>query len=220
MRKRISYTAIGVFLLFAFFVPNRVSADPYQPSATVCILSMQTPEAGMASGSNTATWRVEPGITENRLPRLSFYREGGASPVCDLVFHDGGRRIEASGVFPEAAKLQAEGLLLFPGFPVPCDVLPLETIKNSAGSKIFEIRRTSGGRRFVDRIEIASAGCDLADAVKNGWIQETAGISDDLFWVQATDLRTGAVLVKQLWSSGGLWWLYAETPYCRSWRMP
>ncbi len=105
------------------------------------------------------------------------------------------------------------GLLLVPGFPAPCDVLP---IGRQDSGRTYEERSEAGGRVFSRTYRISFAAFAVDEAKARGWIRAEDPGKAGLIMVALTDDR-GRPVVMQLWPADGSWWLYEETPLRRSW---
>lgn len=110
-------------------------------------------------------------------------------------------------------KKSGEAILLLPGFPAPCDVLPVG--RDDRGSAYAE-RIEAGGRVFSKSYRVSFTAFSIADAEAMNWIRVQDPGRTGLIMVTVTDER-GRPVLKQLWPADGSWWLYEETPLRRSW---
>jgi hypothetical protein len=111
-------------------------------------------------------------------------------------------------------KRSRTGLLLAPGFPAPCDVLPVGPGVDSGAA--YEERSEAGGRVFSRTYRVFFHSFTVGEAKANGWIREEAPGIPGLMMITVTGEK-GRPVVKQLWPAEGSWWLYEETPVRRSW---
>ena len=110
-------------------------------------------------------------------------------------------------------KKSGAGILLVPGFPAPCDVLPVGA--QDSGT-LYEEKAEAGGRVFSQRYRVSSAAVNIGEAKTMGWIRAEDPGRAGLVMVSVSD-EQGRPVVKQLWPADGSWWLYEETPVRRSW---
>jgi hypothetical protein len=121
------------------------------------------------------------------------------------------------------------GLLLLPGYPAPCSVLPADQAESE---RFYDEKRSAGGRVFVRRYRVFWQDISLEEANSSGWLQAPpstdAAVSPSEKTGDATapPLRMltavdddNATVVRQLWREGDHWWIYEETPFKRSWRV-
>jgi hypothetical protein len=103
------------------------------------------------------------------------------------------------------------------GFPVPFDDLDIKD--SDARSAVYQ--KEAGGMKFAYilkrtvmniPVEVAVA----AGMIEKGTVKEKTAPALKLYSVYKSD---GTLLVKQLWSSDGNWWLFEETPFRKSWRL-
>jgi hypothetical protein len=162
------------------------------------------------------TWEILPGKTPEGAFLLTFFRAPADRAFGRLVFKQADNTVVWEGTGGDMSALKKGRLLIIPGFPAPCDVLPVSGIFESEGSTTYTIRRKVGGRVFADRIRVTAEAFDAAAALKNGWItegSETKGFR----LITAQDAATGELMVRQLWPEAGDWWVYEEAPNRRSW---
>ena len=110
-------------------------------------------------------------------------------------------------------KTSSTGLLLIPGFPAPCDVLPLGGINEE---RIYQQTSEAGGSVFTKSYRVSSKVYTVEQAKANGWIRGDLPNINEFLMVSAND-DNGRTVIKQLWSIDGNWWVYEETPMRRSW---
>ena len=124
------------------------------------------------------------------------------------------------GAGETVSQFHADNLLIITGVSVPFDVLPIRKIINAEEPVDYDFFREAGGRLFTERIRITLCMVSKESAYSAGWIQMGGGVSDDaLRMIEVTDPRTSELILKQLWTPEGFWWLYEETPFRRSWRI-
>lgn len=222
--KRVFIASALVWGIVVFGFSAGISAMPYQPGGSIRIITQSTP-GETNSDENMVEWVVTTKKTSAASAELSFAMAGSDQPFCRLT-------IDASNVVSGALSsasllwndpdrqpqaIQQGDILVVPGSPVPCDLLPLDMLPGKKDAKNFEIRREVAGQTFVDHYEVTCAVVDTAAARKNGWL--TGGdLSGELAMVTLRNVRTGELVVRQLWAPGADWWLFEETPYRQSWR--
>ena len=105
-------------------------------------------------------------------------------------------------------------MLLMGGFPVACDILPLH---QEASEKTYSEKTKAGERTFVKSMAIRREDISSQKARREGWIRGE-DVDGKLLLFTAED-DDGELIVRQLWSETGSWWLYEETPFRQSWRV-
>lgn len=188
----------------------------YRPAEAVCILS-EYAAFNDSAPPRTQVWKVVPEQLPEGAMRLRFFPEAAAEkdPVCELELPPFGSAGEIwwKGIGRSGEKRSKTGLLLAPGFPAPCDVLP---VGEKDEGRVYQEKSEAGGSVFIRRYLVSTEVFTVAEATARGWIKgEESGISE-LIMVTAAD-ETGRLAVRQLWPADGSWWLYEETPLRRSW---
>ena len=193
-------------------------AFPYRPAAAVSILS-EYPASKAPSPPHTQVWKVVPEGAPDGSAVLRFFLEASteAVTVCALRLPPPGTagEIRWEGMGRSGKKTSSTGMLLVPGFPAPCDVLPVGP-GDGSGSGVYAERIEAGGRVFSKNYRISSDSLTVGEARAMGWIRVEDPGSAGLIMVTVTDDKARLV-VKQLWPADGSWWLYEETPLRRSW---
>jgi hypothetical protein len=109
------------------------------------------------------------------------------------------------------------GFLIVPGYPVPCDMLPVEAIKEDG---VYAIEQTAGNRSFLRKYRIAVEEIKAAEAIDAGMIQKGILVPKTLRMITVLDDKEKMVL-RQLWPiADASWWIYEETGVRKSWRLP
>lgn len=217
MVKKINITRISVVFIAALVLlyASESLAFFYRPAAPVSILSEYTAFNDSARPS-TKVWKVVPEATPDGRVRLQFFLEATeTAAVCGLELPPIGsaKDIIWKGIGKTGEKRSETGLLLVPGFPAPCDILP---VGEKDEKRVYQEKREAGGSVFTRNYLVFSAKFSVAEAKAKGWInEEREGISG-LIMVTATD-EQGRLAVRQLWPTDGSWWIYEETPLRRSW---
>ena len=192
-------------------------ASPYRPAAAVSILS-EYPASKASAPPHTQVWKVVPEGAPDGATLLRFFLEASAEavPVCALRLPPpgSGGEIRWEGMGRSGQKKSGTGVLLVPGFPAPCDVLPVGP--GDGGGEVYEERIEAGGRVFSKKYRISSHSVTAGEARAMGWIRVEDPGAAGLIMVTVTDDKARPV-VKQLWPGDGSWWLYEETPLRRSW---
>lgn len=209
-RGAIILAVIG-FVIFAGECP----ASPYRPAAAVSIVSEYSAVGG-AARPHTQVWKVMPEAGPGGAMLLRFFPEAAADAgsTCEVALPAPGAagEIRWQGI-GKPGKKSSTGLLLLPGFPAPCDILP---VGREDSGIVYEERSEAGGRVFSRSYRVSHAAVGVDEARAMGWIRADGPGSPGLIMVAVTDDR-GRPVVKQLWPAGGSWWLYEETPLRRSW---
>jgi hypothetical protein len=191
-------------------------AFPYRPAAALSIVS----EYAVFKGStppHTQVWKVVPEVGSDGATILRFFLEASAETVtvCVLRLPSPGAsgEIRWEGMGKTGPKKSGAGILLVPGFPAPCDVLPVGRQDSGA---VYEEKVEAGGRVFSRSYRVSFAAFSVSEAKTQGWIRVEDPGNAGLIMVAVTDGK-GRPVVKQLWPADGSWWLYEETPLRRSW---
>lgn len=208
-------------LLFFSAAPavSGTPAKPYLPTHAVRVFTESTLRHGPLEGPSGVFWRIMSEPCEGGSDGVAFYHPGSDDPVCCLVpaGTNSGLYLADGARFTHA--VTADDLMMFPGFSVPCDILPVTTVCSNADPDIIEIRRQAGERTFIEQFQVDCITVTRADALAQGWIREPAGDAETLVMIRVTSLRNGENVARQLWIPGGTWWLYEETPHRRSWQL-
>lgn len=204
-------------LIFVLMFSSECHAFFYRPAAAVSILSEYSAFNDSAP-PHTQFWRVVPESAPDDAVTLRFFSEAvaKADAVCELELPPFGSvgEIRWKGIGKRGEKRSNTGLLLAPGFPAPCDVLPVD---EKDEGRVYKEKSEAGGSVFIKSYRVSSAPFSVAEAKAKGWVrgEKTHGIAG-LIMVTVTDEK-GQLAVRQLWPADGSWWLYEETPVRRSW---
>ena len=220
MNKLFKYMAS--FILFVFFsLPATVLG--VHPS---CLLekpvyiqtdSLCTDMPGVQSEMLQLT--VAPMPLDGNAVQLGYYYSGTKKLAGNLIISDKGNS-SWDGWDSEINFFQDVNLFIVPGFTIPVDLLPVALFLTEDLSADYEFAKTVNGSQFVTRIRISSYSVASEQALQSKWLQITDNIPLNLRIIEAMDLQTGNILIRQLWEPDSSWWVYEETPYRRSWRMP
>jgi hypothetical protein len=203
--------AIGLLML-----ADECRAFPYRPAGALSLLSEYT-AINDSAPRHTQIWKVVPEVGPDGASILRFFVEASAEAgtVCELTLPSPGAAgdIQWKGMGKSGQKKSGAGILLLPGFPAPCDVLPV-----GQGDRVgvYGERIEAGGRVFSKSYRVSSDTFSVADAKAMGWIRVESPGEAGLIMVTVTDER-GRPVVKQLWPADGSWWFYEETSLRRSW---
>ena len=202
---------IGLLML-----ADECRAFPYRPVAALSILS-EYAAFNDSAPRHTQVWKVVPEVGSDGASILRFFLEASAEtiPVCEIGIPSPGTagEIRWKGTGKSGQKNSSAGILLLPGFPAPCDVLPVGPGDRGGA---YEERIEAGGRVFSKSYRVSFVAFDVADAKAMSWIRVEDPGKAGLIMVTVTDEK-GRLVVKQLWPADGSWWLYEETPLRRSW---
>ena len=217
MRKPWIYTSIFAGICYLMLTSTASALTPYQPEVRVEIMTEVT--ADHASGDPTIFSRIFAGpvqkisdacytdfynITSDLIGRLNFATAGIVS---------------WEGTGGSVTRFQADNLCVMPGLSIPVDVLPVNQLISTTEPVVFDFHRKVGGRVFKDRIEISVYSVTIEQAQQEQWIRFMKKSPKELKMIEAKDLQTGQLIVKQLWAIGSGWWLYEQTLFRRSWRI-
>jgi len=209
-------TSLVFMALLALLVASECLGFSYRPAGALSILS-EYAAFNDSAPPRTQIWKVVPEATPDGAARLRFFPEAAAEkdPVCELELSPFGSAGEIlwNGIGESRTKISNTGLLLAPGFPAPCDVLPVGPQDKEC---VYQEKREAGGRVFIRSYRVTSAAFSPAEAKEKGWIKAETKAMSELILVTVTDEK-GQLAVRQLWPAHGSWWLYEETPMRRSW---
>lgn len=222
---RLPFITAAAAILAAFFIqPSFVQAAAYQPGEPLTILTRLKSTGSAGETPSVHQWQVMPEKTSAQgSVTLSFFPRNSGVSIAQLDLSAQGivRSARISGV--SANRYKKEDLLIIPGYPAPCDILPVRRIfqQQREGPPLrFPVKRRIGGQVFADELAIRLSPVSTEEAVSQGWLKHSANdIPMDLYAVEAVNLRKDQVLSMQLWQPGADWWLYEETPSRRSWRV-
>jgi hypothetical protein len=204
--------AAGLF----FSVP--APAFPDSTAETFVIVTDTQPDPKAPDLADTVFWTVVRERKGAHSHAVSFYPEDSSEAICRILIS--GSQIEWTGDIFSSNILHQDDLFVAPGFPVPCDVLPAELIAGSVEQKHYDIRRSAGSRSFLEQVTVSFFDVTVPEALEKQWLRENSADHLNLRMVRAVHERTGELIVQQLWLEGGTWWVYEETPYRRSRRVP
>jgi hypothetical protein len=193
-------------------------AASYRPDTSIRILS-QYPDGSNSAPAQTQVWKIVPETLADGAMLLQFFlaSAGSETAVCELEFSGAGRdgEVRWRGIGKETEKTCQNNFLLVPGFPAPCDVLP---VNNPGDGYVYQDRNEAGGSVFIRKYQVTLQSVTPSEARANGWLDENTPDFSGLVMVTAVDQR-GETAVRQLWPINGSWWIYEETPQRRSRRI-
>ncbi len=210
-------------LLLIFLNPAAVlaSGNLYQPGTSVEILTVL--KSGEIPGQTPPNHRFTAGPARNSSSpavRVGFFRETSGQSAGSLVIYPSSGEVTWEGPGSSGKQLKAENLLIIPGASIPMNVLPVKRFFLGSEPLSYEIRSQAGGRTFVDRLRISSRPVSAGSARESGWLRIKGDAPQKLLLIEAVNPRNDELIVRQLWALGDAWWLYEETPFRRSWRLP
>lgn len=215
MRFIIGAMAASVLFFTIFPVFGNMSAKPYQPAESITVVS----ESILPGGTDGIFWRITPETCEDGSFCLGFYRAETEDPVGRIVLAGANPGFYLADGARFSHAISIGGLMIFPGFSVPCDILPVVVSCGSADPGIIEISRQVGKSAFIEQFQYDCVDVTPGKALVEGWIREPVGDTETLVLIRMINLRNGEHIARQLWVPGDAWWLYEETPYRRSWRL-
>jgi len=159
-------------------------------------------------------WTLVPESAPDGTYLLKFFPEVPESltPFCELKINLTSGEIEWHGTGRKRKKSGTNGMMIVPGFPAPCDILP---VAQKEPVKTYKDSTQAGGRVFVKKYRILREDVSSEEAKKNGWLEKNIPEPAGFIMMTAVDEQEHLV-VKQLWPVNGTWWIYEETPYRRS----
>ncbi len=205
-------------LVVLVFSNSGFGLDVYQPESQVQLVTEITGEGPAGGKPVLISSIVGPVQHIDDKSYIEFFNSNTGALFGSLSFSLTGT-VSWDGKGVVAKPFQAEHLLIIPGFSIPADVLPVFRVLASDEPLVFELKSQAGGRSFIHRIQISSRMVSREEAVQNHWIKKDIGIASALYMIEAVDLQTGGMVVKQLWEPDSAWWLYEQTPLRRSWRI-
>jgi hypothetical protein len=209
------WTLLGVCLLLQPVWAGSVLSLPDEPVPIVTHLKNDVANAS----ASPIMWHLVVGQTDSGITRISFFTERFEKEICYLSIDPNGSIIGSSAILNQNV-IQSEGIFLAPGFPAPCDILPIKQM--TAGcplSMVRDISKKIAGETFAYQIEIRCEPVSVDEAVREGWIRDADTISGPLKMVSVVNMQNRQLMVRQLWIDGDSWWLYEETAFRESWRM-
>ena len=173
---------------------------------------------GNAASSLPRTWTILVFKDEAGQGITAVYSEGSDQELCRIIRAsdpDAPMKAKYPGV---ARKPDADfkDLLIDPGFPAPCDVLPLD---QKMDVHTYRVERSAGGRSFVTQYSVSRKPVSLKKATQKGWIKPQAAPPPEPLTEWTVVDAQGNIVERQIWSPNEKIWLYEETPYRRSWRL-
>jgi hypothetical protein len=207
------------------FSPVSVLSFPYQPSGEILIMSESLVDFSETPHSEGVIWRVVPQVNDaDGMSELLFFKDGSDIQICRLVLSSSGAILESeiTGVNRNMI-IHDNDLLMVPGFPVPCDILPFQrmTGEQAPVSKIVNVKRSTANQTFVDTLEIKIYPIAFKEAQAKGWVIDTqnAELTGLLQVIEVINQQSGELLSLQLWNPDGDWWIFEKTSFRQSWRL-
>jgi hypothetical protein len=217
MRNNQSAICIHIFIWMVIFFPMCASAHPYQLEQPIEVITEPLEKEG---GFAPIEWRIAPEFDKNGTSIILFSRQESGKSVCRLTFSNSSVDISWDGRYVSPDLIHAEDLLIVSGAPIPCDVLPVVKLFSTDAPVLYEVRQEAGGRTFVERIQVSRVAVTYEEAKNHGWVKiPEIDVKTAFYLIKAVNLRTGELMVQQLWADGHSWWMYEETPYRRSWQV-
>jgi hypothetical protein len=207
------------------FAPSLSGAFPYQPTESLRIISQAAVDFDESGKPDVSTWRVVPEVIQGSdQVTLSFFNDMSEIRLCRLVVSETGEVVDAdiSGVSSNMM-IREDDLLLVPGFPAPCDILPFQLMSgnHASASRLYHVRRSVGTQVFADNLEVQVSPVTRADAQANGWINDSINTGQKSLQVlKVINKQTGDLVALQLWAAADDWWIYEKTRFRQSWRLP
>ena len=219
IKNNLPYTLLLIIVTLGLMLPaTKCPAAAYRPDTSITIIS-QYPADTASSPAQTQVWKIVPETLPGGSVRLDFSLEtsGTLTAVCELELSGTGRNggIRWRGIGKDIEKVSDNGFLLMPGFPAPCDVLP---VNDPGEGYVYQDRNEAGGSVFIRKYQVTVRSVGLPEATANGWLDENTPDFSGLVMVTAVDQR-GETAVRQLWPVDGSWWIYEETPQRHSRRV-
>ena len=170
----------------------------------------------------TGQWgsEVRWAFTEISGGEVRVTQEGSEAPVVLLEYDQSGplQRVEKwIGLGDKKIRViesRLSPIVLSEGFPVPYDDLAPhdDTIKEAV------IKKQAGGVTFSYKAARETRDISVNEAMTENIIDEQMAGKLTGKALRLVIVRKGdALLVRQLWPEGALWWVYEETPIRKSW---
>ncbi|MDM8517891.1 hypothetical protein QUF76_16975 [Desulfobacterales bacterium HSG16] len=201
-----------------FTLISQVSADSLWPNHSVNIVSESIPSGNSDSGK-TRIWKIVPQKETDGSDSLIFFLGSSKTIICKLNKTKKEDETQIEWINPNngQTEMSSDGLLILPGFPAPCNVLP---VIPDESTESYKIKTRAGGRTFLKRYSVKRQHVDVETAANNGWIRiDIKNIDGQLVMISVFDEKDKPI-VQQLWHTTGLWWLYEKTPFRHSWQVP
>lgn len=196
-------------LLFA--VPAPARGEPYYPDGAISVLSEYTD--GSAASPRQVKWDIRTRDFDAYWT-LAFSPGGSQDPLCRVTLSRGEDGLNIAWEGPgDRGKTRFSAMMVLPGFPAPCDILPSVT---GDSTRTYRVKREAGGHGFVTTYRVVREEVTLQEATARGWVRALTEIQPPLSALRVVD-SSGATVVMQLWDSHGSWWLYEESGSRRSW---
>lgn len=213
MKRILLVLTVFSALILAFRVQAEISP-------AIRIRSVYKTNVGTDFGNETK-WIFE----KTDANQIEVKREGSVDSILSLFYDDNGRleRVlnhiskERSGRQLETLRTPNASFFLSDGFPVPYDDLNFQdlTVKET----VYE--KQAGGMTFAFTVQRKTDEITVDEAIQLKMIsKEQCSKLQNSNLTLLSLFKGKQLLVKQLWCFGDAWWLYEETPYRRSWRMP
>ena len=206
-------------LIFFLIQPSHVFAfTPYQPVTPIEVMTETTP--GNMPGTNPVISRITiKSVAKNSdAVYIVFFRPESGQLIGTLNFFSSGK-VMWDAVGDTVKQFHATNLFIIPGLTIAVDVLPVNRFLADADPAVFEFHSHAGGRTFVDRIRISAYSVSREKAYQAQWLRIDGDVPLNLRMIEAFDLQTGKLIVRQLWAPDRAWWLYEQTLFRRSWQV-
>jgi len=149
--------------------------------------------------------------------------QGSPNPVLRIEYDNAGnlRGVKRRLNWPKQEEIilpAGQPILLSHGYPVPYDfICPFDDSVNTA-----VLRKKSGGVCFAQHVRRKVEQMTLEQALANHMIAQdgVSNLPPGCALRLVSVWREDHLLVKQLWCEGDHWWIYEETPFRKSWRLP
>jgi hypothetical protein len=214
-----SSRAIRSIFIFSFVFFLAVQATLFLPethAAQLAVLS-EYQGAGGDESFSSRRWAVTIEDREDATRSIRFYvhQSRAGYPICEITVtpEEDGAAITWQGKRKGRDKTTSNGLMVLPGYPAPCDMLP----SNQAGAqRSFQERAAADKRVFVKQYHLSYQDVSRAEAIEQGWLKAGSGHYPAFHMRTVVDDQENLV-VRQLWPEDGSWWVYEETRFRRSW---
>jgi hypothetical protein len=208
-----------MFLLSAILLPFSAAASSfYQPDTPVEIITEMTINEMPGSSSDMIQILVNPVISDSPAYKLNFLNAKSGNTFGQLIFSRSGQ-VEWVGGSKKNSAYSGNGLIILPGSTLPVDVLPVKMVLERQEPLFYEFERMAGGRTFADQIFITVEPVSLGRIRSENWLRLEGAEPSSFYMIEAKDVETKELVVRQLWSHESVWWIFEQTPYRRSWRV-
>lgn len=212
-----SFFVYSIPLMFLSSGVGTAAASPYFPQHPVKIETQLFSEANNTTIS-TSVYHVAVSNDMHAEKELVFFKNrlADGKSLCRIKLnHDGTLSLKKTSKSKYVPILS--DVYLLPGFPLPIDILPVESQKDSIA--IHQVKTLSGQRTFLSTVTVSIEEVTVDDIDHKLWLKISLPSNTKLLIYTAKNSKNN-ILSTQVWPESGDWWIYEETPFRRSWLLP